>query len=326
MCNHNNSINLNQKSSVLIDKTKSGKVRPWREKKIANVGYYELLHILEFKKAERVKSCAEVLEYKANRETGEINLFRVWFCKSRLCPMCNWRRAMKHGIQSQKVVAEVIRQKPSVQWLFLTLSVKNVYDGEELKTSLSEMSKGFNRMMKYKKINKNLIGFMRATEVTVNNTDNSYNQHMHVLLAVEPMYFKNTENYETQKQWIKFWLKAMKLDYNPNVNIKIIRPKNKQKSDMKSAIDETAKYPVKDTDFMTDDEEKNKKRLADLETGLRQKRLISYGGLLKDIHKNLNLDDTEDGDLIHADEEEQADEDGYSIIAFWNWERQNYFI
>lgn len=71
---------------------------------------------------------------------------------------------------------------------------------------------------------------------------------------------------------------------------------------------------------------KNKKRLADLETGLRQKRLISYGGLLKDIHKNLNLDDTEDGDLIHADEEEQADEDGYSIIAFWNWERQNYFI
>lgn len=42
------------------------------------------------------------------------------------------------------------------------------------------MSKGFNRMMKYKKIEKNLIGFMRATEVTVNPIDNSYNQHMHV--------------------------------------------------------------------------------------------------------------------------------------------------
>src|SRR5699024_11441802 len=70
--------------------------------------------------------CAEILEYKQNRETGERKLYRVWFCKSRLCPMCNWRRAMKHGIQSQKVVAEVIKQKPTVRWLFLTLTVKNV--------------------------------------------------------------------------------------------------------------------------------------------------------------------------------------------------------
>src|SRR5699024_11421895 len=66
MCN-NNSINSDEKSSVLIDKTKSGKIRPWREKKMANVDYFELLHILEFKKAERVKDCAEVLEYKVSR-------------------------------------------------------------------------------------------------------------------------------------------------------------------------------------------------------------------------------------------------------------------
>src|SRR5690625_2676443 len=75
-----------------------------------------------------------------------------------------------------------IKQKPTVRWLFLTLTVRNVYDGTELNKSLSDMSKGFNRMMKYKKINKNLVGFMRATEVTVNNIDNSYNQHMHVLV------------------------------------------------------------------------------------------------------------------------------------------------
>src|SRR5699024_12356274 len=72
---------------------------------------------------------------------------------------------------------------------------------------------------------------------------------------------------------------------------------------IQSAIDETAKYPVKDTDFMTDDEEKNLKRLSDLEEGLHRKRLISYGGLLKEIHKKLNLDDTEEGDLIHTDDD-----------------------
>src|SRR5699024_3660935 len=103
MCN-NNSINSDEISNLLIhkkkngkkNKTKSKKIRPWREKKMANVDYFELLHILEFKKAERVKDCAEVLEYKVSYETGEKTLYRVWFCKSRLCPMCNWRRAMKH--------------------------------------------------------------------------------------------------------------------------------------------------------------------------------------------------------------------------------------
>src|SRR5699024_12694188 len=123
MC-YNNSINSAEKSSVRIDKTKSGKIRPWREKKMANVVYFELLHILEFKKADGVKDCAEVLEYKVSYETGEKTLYRVWFCKSRLCPMCNWRRVMKRGIQSQKVVAEVIKHKQIVRWLFFSLIVR----------------------------------------------------------------------------------------------------------------------------------------------------------------------------------------------------------
>src|SRR5699024_11727374 len=77
----------------------------------------------------------------------------------------NWRRAMKHGIQSQKVVAEVIRRKPKVRWLFLTLSVKNVYDGEELNKSLSKMSEGFRRMMGYKKVSKNLRSEEHTSEL-----------------------------------------------------------------------------------------------------------------------------------------------------------------
>src|SRR5699024_11294954 len=112
-------------------------------------------------KAERVKDCAEVLEYKVSYETGEKTLYRVWFCKSRLCPMCNWRRAMKHGIQSQKVVAEVIKQKQTVRWLFITLTVRNVYVGTELNNSISDMLKGFNSIKIYNNINKYLVCFIR---------------------------------------------------------------------------------------------------------------------------------------------------------------------
>lgn len=319
----------NENSRLLVDKTKNGKERPWRQKKLSSISYYEFLHILEFKKAERVKECGDILEFKADVDTGHFKLFKAWFCKSRLCSLCNWRRAMKHSGQAKKIVAEVIRRKPNARWLFLTLTVKNVYDGKELNESLKAMAQGFNRLVKYKKVKRNLIGFMRATEVTVNPIDNSYNQHIHVLLCVENTYFKNTENYIPQKQWTGFWRKAMKLDYDPRVDIRQIKPKNKDKdkSDIESAVDETMKYPVKDTDYMTDDEDKNLKRIADLEEGLYRKRLISYGGLLKEIHAELNLDDVEDGDLVHVDDDDsEADENAYSIVALWNWEKQNYYI
>ena len=187
MCD-NHSIYSDEKSRVLVDKTKSGKERPWREKKLSNIKYHELLHIMEIKKSERVKECGTVLHFKAD-EDKKLKLYQAWFCKSRLCSLCNWRKAMKHGYQSKKIVSEVIKRKPKSRWLFLTLTVKNVYDGEDLAESLSAMSEGFRRMMAYKKVKKNLIGFMRATEVTVNQTDNSYNQHMHVLLCVESTYF-----------------------------------------------------------------------------------------------------------------------------------------
>lgn len=317
---------IDHKSSELVDKAKNGKERPWNEKKVANVGYYELLHLLDFKKAERVRDCANVLEFKPTDE-GRLKLYKTWFCKSKLCPICNWRRTMKQSSQSTSVVAEVVRRKPKARWLFLTLTVKNVYDGESLNNSLSSMAKGFRRMMDYKKVAKNLVGFMRATEVTVNPKDNSYNQHIHVLLCVENTYFKNTENYITQNQWTSLWQKAMKLDYTPTVHVQSVKPKSKRKTDMASAIAETAKYPTKDTDYLTKDREKNLQRVADLEEGLYRKRLISYGGLLKQIHKELNLDDVEDGDLIHSDDEEdEAMEDAYSITAMWNWQRQKYYI
>src|SRR5699024_12246110 len=97
--------------------------------------------------------------------------------------------------QSQKCVTQVINQESRVRGSLLTLTVENVYDAAESNKSFSDMAEAFRRMMQYKKINNHRVGFMRATEVTINNKDNSYNQHMHVLVCVEPTYFKNTENY-----------------------------------------------------------------------------------------------------------------------------------
>ncbi|MDJ1089987.1 protein rep [Macrococcoides caseolyticum] len=321
-------IRENQDTEILRDVSKSGKERPWKEKKLANVTYADLLHVLKIKKAHNVRSCGQVLEFKPTDE-GYLKLYKTWFCKSKLCPVCNWRRAMKNSYQAQRVVEEVIKEKPKARWLFITLSTKNAVDGKTLNKAVSEMTKAFDSLMRYKKISKNLIGFMRTTEVTVNSNDGSYNQHLHVLLCVEPSYFNSKENYIEQNEWIKFWKRALKINYEPVVHVKAITPNRKKDSAIVSAIKETSKYSVKESDYLTDDEEKNLEIISDLEEGLYKKRMIAYGGLLKIKHKELNLDDAEDGNLIQTSDEEKInseEEKAHSIIAIWNFEKQNYFL
>ena len=325
--NHTKSNHENQDNQILKDLTKTGKERPWKEKKVANVSYAELLEILKIKKAENVRQCGNILEFKATDE-GYLKLYKTWFCKSKLCPVCNWRRAMKNSYQTQKIVEAVIQEKPSARWLFLTLSNRNSVDGETLEKSLKQMNIAFNRMFKYKKVSKNLIGFMRATEVTVNEKDGSYNQHMHVLMCVESKYFRGSDNYISQDEWLELWQKALKVDYKPVANIKAIKPNKKGNNAIESAIKETSKYAVKASDYLTSDQEKDLEVVNDLEQGLYKKRMISYGGLLKIKHKELNLDNAEDGNLIQTGEEKISDEEekANSIMAIWNFEKQNYFL
>lgn len=321
-------IDENQDNKTLKDMSKSGKQRPWREKKIDNVSYADILEILKIKKAFNVKQCGNVLEFKPTNE-GYLKLYKTWFCKSKLCPVCNWRRSMKNSYQAQKVIEEVVKEKPKARWLFLTLSTKNAIDGETLEQSLSHLTKSFHRLTKYKKISKNLIGFMRSTEVTVNKNDGSYNQHMHVLLCVESKYFKGSENYISQNDWINLWQKALQVDYRPVANIKAIKPNKKGDKDIQAAIKETSKYSVKSSDYLTGDREKDAEIVNDLEQGLYRKRMLSYGGLLKKKHKLLNLDDAEDGNLIQTSDEEKTTEEeqkAHSITAIWNFEKQNYFL
>src|SRR5699024_4999263 len=316
-----------QESKPFKDVTKNGKTRPWTEKKISNVTYSELLHILKFNKAQNVKQCGEVLEFKPS-ETGHLKLYKAWFCKSKLCPLCNWRRSMKQSYQAQKIVQEVLKEYPKSRWLFLTLTAKNVWTGNELNESLSELTKSFNKLMKYKKVRKNLIGFMRTTEVTINKENGSYNQHMHVLLCVTNGYFIAKENYINHDEWVYFWQRALKADYKPLINIKSVKPNQKNDDAVTSAIKETAKYSVKSSDYLSDDLESNLKAVGELETGLYAKRLISYGGELKNAHKRLKMDDEENGNLIHTNEEKisEFEAETNSIIAIFNYQKQNYYL
>lgn len=229
--------------------------------------------------------------------------------------------------QNEEIISEAIKQYPKGRFLFLTLTVKNVYDGKELDETLKEMTKSFNRLMKYKKVSKNMIGYLRATEVTTNDKDNSFHPHFHVLIMVKSTYFKSGE-YLSQENWTQLWKKAMKLEYDPIIDVRAIKPKKDGLNNVKNAVLETSKYPVKDSDYLTNDIERDSFLVDNLETGLYRKRQVGYGLLFKEIRKKLQLDDVEDGDfkLVGKDDKEAVDDIARIIHASWNKERKNYFI
>src|SRR5699024_11030215 len=148
-----------QDNKTLKDLTKSGKQRPWREKKIDNVSYADILEILKIKKAFNVKQCGNVLEFKPTDE-GYLKLHKTWFCKSKLCQVCNWRRAMKNSYQDQRVIEEVVKEKPRARWLFLTLSTRHAIDGVTLDNILKHFNESVIRLFIYIQVIIVSISFM----------------------------------------------------------------------------------------------------------------------------------------------------------------------
>lgn len=284
----------------MIDE-KNGKRQPWRQKKIENLKYADYLQILKFKKAYRVHECAEKLAFAVD-SNGKKKLYQAWFCKSRLCPMCQWRRSLKVTYELKKVLNTAIEEYPKAKFLFLTLTVKNC-TGTELKSTLKKLTAAFNKLSNYKKVTKNLLGYVRSTEITVNEKDGTYHPHIHVLLMVKSTYFKDHDNYITQNEWTELWKRASKLDYTPMVSLKQIYD-NKGKGALNSAALEVAKYQLKSKDYLNDDvdDEINLRHLKDLEEALAGTRQYGYGGVLKEIASRLKLPD--ENDLVHIESEE----------------------
>lgn len=304
----------------LKDKNKNGKDRRWRERKLLSLKLSDIFKALGYKETlvNRVEYCAEHLNF-IKKEDGSLRLYQAYFCKNKLCPMCNWRRSMKYSYQTSRIVEQAIKEYPKGRFLFLTLTVKNV-EGDKLKSTISELTEAFRRLMMYKKVKRNLLGYLRSIEVTYNEKEDTYHPHIHVLLMVKPNYFSGRgANYLSQKEWAELWAKSLKIFYDPIVNIKAVKETGKG---LKGAILETAKYPMKPIEF----EMENQQVVDDLYKGLFRKRQIGYGGIFKTIKKQLALDDLENGDLVHTTDEQDELSSGTKIVAAWNWERQNYFV
>ena len=303
----------------LFDKNKNGKEIDWKGKKLKNLELAESYKRLGLKKAYRVKECGTLLSFKKIEEDLK-KLFKANFCKDRLCPMCSWRRSMKVFGQVSKVMDRALEDK-EYRFLFLTLTVKNC-TGEELSREIDKMFKSFELLFKRKEVKNIVIGYFRGLEVTHNLDKNSkdydtYHPHFHIILMVNKSYFTQSVQYISQKKWTELWKDCLKADYTPIVNVKAFKTACKEQT--RKSICEVAKYTVKDNDYLVEDIEMTDNTVSILNNALKGRRLIAFGKKFRKIHKELNLDDAEKGDLINTDVDDTIRQDVEEIIENYKW-------
>lgn len=268
--------------------------------------------------AERMADCSTFLAYGFSDDG--LKLKNANFCRVRHCPVCQWRRSMLWKSNMYIAYEEIKEQYPKGRWLFLTLTVRNC-EITDLRETLKHMNKSWDRLVKRKAFYSVVDGWIRTTEVTrpkqkkkkksdpdvicpvFGNTH--AHPHFHVMLFVKPSYFST--GYMSQQKWSELWGDVLRVDYQPMVDIRKVKPNQKkgqtEEDAIKSAVMETLKYSVKPDDMVGDGSKKANDWFYELTRQTFKLRFVASGGVLKNALKR--DDDITNDDLINTNQDEE---------------------
>ncbi len=260
------------------------------------------------KKATRMEQCGSVLVFRECPNGHEKRLQSANFCRQRLCPMCQWRRSQIIFHQVRQICHVLHKRQPSVRFVLLTLTVPN-YTATELSGGLTAMFKGWDRLSRRQEVKRSLLGFFRALEVTYNRDRQDYHPHFHVLLAVKATYFSHY--YIPRDRWLELWKTSMRDDSITQVDVRAIRPNAKRKGAdaISSAAAEVGKYATKPSDYIRKTKggyEADGPVVRVLDKALHGRRLVMFGGVLRELRAELKHQDVETADLVHVEGEQMT--------------------
>jgi plasmid rolling circle replication initiator protein Rep len=210
----------------------------------------------------------------------------------------------------------LVAEHPSSRWLFLTLTVRNC-GIDVLGDTLTAMRDAFRRLEKRKEFAP-VQGWIRTTEVT-RGKDGSAHPHFHCLLMVPPSWFG--KSYVKQERWIELWRDCLRVNYEPNIDIRVVKSKAGDPvisvaSQLQGAVSETLKYAVKPADMTTDPA-----WFLELTRQVHKRRFIATGGALKDV---LKLAQETNEDLIIADDMADGTDDGQRVAFAWHGDERRF--
>lgn len=279
-------------------------------------------NIEEVKTAQNIDCCSSAFYLKTYYEKNLVaginqkqKIKPFYLCKNKFCSNCCYLRSKKLFVETYKVV-ENIKVKKNIDFIayHLTLTVKNP-TVEDYTNYQNIMNKAFILLMKKSskyKFKNWVLGYQASRETTQSiqaKLRNELHPHIHILLLLKPEFYsdKNRSYKLTQQEILQEWNSCLK-HYDPHFPeaTQIAFKKIKSKTDIEvleygknvdlqnSAIAEVSKYPVKISDLTL----MSTNHFEVLNNALFGARLITYGGLIKQVRAELKINDNEVKDMF----------------------------
>ncbi|MGX7031712.1 protein rep, partial [Vagococcus zengguangii] len=226
---------------------------------------------------ERFKTCSTYNEFIATKDKKHKKNIRNNSCKNRFCPICSWKKANKNALELTTLVKAIESEKKQ-EFIFMTLTTPNVKENE-LSNEIDRFNNAFKKLFKRRNVARSINGYVRKLEVTYNKERDDYNPHFHVLMSVDKSYFKKPEKYIKQSEWLDMWREVTGLDEITQVHVTKVKNQNEGKNSKGTAINEVAKYSVKDIEMS-----ENKEVFDTFYNALRGRQLITFNGNFKEYH------------------------------------------
>ncbi len=314
----------------------SAKDRTWDKRRGESDGIKSLYQGTEYHEyAARIGNCSLTLDFAFQFDdngVARLKLQAAWLCRCRQCAVCQGRRALKWTAKTIKIMPKVLEAHPKARFIMLTLTVENC-PLTELRSTLTQMHHAWTKLIKRKEWK--VEGWLRATEVTRSKRDDTAHPHYHCLLMVHEGYFKR--GYISQERWRELWQDALKVSYDPWVDVRSVREKKGKVEGIENdpviaAVVETVKYTVKPSDILRGDNCQqpgervrmtDQEWLIELTRQMHKTRAIATGGILKDYLKVLEDERAnEKDDLIHINEDGEYERDAESPRVRFGWGSQ----
>lgn len=334
------------------------------QRKVRTQDIVKLFENFNPQRAEKIRSCANLLVYKVNLDNYDRKLAKANFCKDMFCIECAKRKSnlLYHNLHQ---IMKEAKEKHNQEFAHMTLALENS-KAENLNKGIDKLLYGFKLMMKRAKFVRAFEGYFRSLEITYNEEEDTYHVHLHVIVSFNKNeYFdKKYKKYISHDTLVREFatateivtreeVKSMKLkDIRVTSFIKKIYDKNdenvmteefkkelekdeerkfekKRYEEYDSAISESAKYVTKFVDILDiKDEEKKVEVLKVLSEALFKRRKNSYGRLFKELARKLKIqefEDLSDDEIIHADDSERDNYKNYIYaIMCYNFVAKKY--
>jgi plasmid rolling circle replication initiator protein Rep len=270
--------------------------------------------------AERVESCAQVLGFAHDplaTKKNKLKLQTAWFCKVRLCPVCQWRKSLMWQAKVYRALPALRRDYADTRFLFMTLTIRNC-EVKDLRETLTRMAQSWQRMTQLRCWPAR--GWVRAVEITRSVKYRTAHPHYHCLLMVPPAYFQG--DYLKQDQWAELWQQCLRINYRPVVDIRAVKLAlvpdtqrvNPMPKNMWAAVAEILKYAVKPSDMVRDHQ-----WFLTLTDQLHHIRSVAIGGILKRYIK-----EREEENLKSEPGEEPAEDAKEQLYFGWKQKVRKY--